>query len=216
MNFDQKDIIHTYNRLMALQKNGNTFTVPDMSLTEIHAYLFKNLYASAGQIRTCELWKNYMFERPENLNTKLFDCLKTLQHNIETTYDSADFYKLLARDYSELNRLHPFLDGNGRTQREFLRQQLAKQNIVINFHNTSYADMLYASKAGCHKDYKPFIQIFKSCIRKPTGEFDNAGSYYKHLPYLAILSYDDLPSSIEQLTIAPMQYHARLGGYKQL
>ena len=206
MKSDEKEIILSYNRLMALQKNTTTL---DMSLTEIHEYLFKNLREYAGKIRTSNLWKNHMFERPDNLNKMLSDCLKTLQRHIETVHDTSEFYELLAMDYSKLNNLHPFLDGNGRAQREFLRQQLAKQNMVINLNCTSYSDMLYASKAGCHKDYRPFMRIFKNCICENPNKFESVNSYYNRLPYLAILSHDDTPLSMEQLIVTHQQYNTQ-------
>ena len=46
---------------------------------------------------------------------------------------------------SEINVLHPFREGNGRTIREFARQLLLKNGYYFNLHEISPKEMLEAS-----------------------------------------------------------------------
>lgn len=55
------------------------------------------------------------------------------------------FSQRLAYYWSELNVLHPFREGNGRTTREFMRQIALKYNYRLNLHNVDAKDILNAS-----------------------------------------------------------------------
>ena len=46
---------------------------------------------------------------------------------------------------SELNVLHPFREGNGRTNREFIRQLALENGYILNLKNVSPEDVLNAS-----------------------------------------------------------------------
>ncbi len=176
----------TKKRLEILQ--SNTPEKP-LSITKIHQYLFADLYQWAGQIRNHPLWKWQNF-CPENiLVDELRGCTTAIEQHMTSAENIRTIIEQLAKDYSRLNWIHPFQDGNGRTQREFLRQNLAKNGFIIDLHNTRYKDMEYASKQGCLHNYKPFIDIFTQCIHKSNAPYD----YYKQLSHLAILSCDDIP-----------------------
>ena len=56
-----------------------------------------------------------------------------------------DFTKRLAYYWAELNVLHPFREGNGRTTREFLRQLALKNGYILNFQNVDSKKLLDAS-----------------------------------------------------------------------
>lgn len=53
--------------------------------------------------------------------------------------DRAAFYM------GELNAIHPFRDGNGRTQREFIRQLAAKNGYSLSWSRITRAEMNEAS-----------------------------------------------------------------------
>ena len=54
------------------------------------------------------------------------------------------FIKRLSYYMAELNVLHPFREGNGRTIREFIRQLAYKNGYVLNLKNINPKDMLHA------------------------------------------------------------------------
>ena len=179
----KNEFIFSKERLNFLQKN-----TPSMSLFEIHTFLFEDIFSFAGNIRKDELWKNGRFCSSSILENSLEKCLNDFKMHFENFYNDAHFLEMIAIDYCVLNSIHPFLEGNGRTQREFLRQNLAKYGYVLDFSWTKHSDMLKASKNGCIGDYNLMTKIFSKSIHKN----DNPYEFYKNLSYLAILSSDDL------------------------
>lgn len=106
-------------------------------LQDIHAHLFQDVYEWAGQIRTDILSKgSTLFCSPafilEQSHT-LFSVFRKERYISDLTYD--DFCKRAAYYLSELNMLHPFREGNGRAQREFIRcvAMNAGYNLVWNW-----------------------------------------------------------------------------------
>jgi len=101
----------------------------------IHHFLFSDLYGWAGQIRTVNISKKgTRFTLAENIERqaelifkRLKDCnyFKGLRHG-EFVEEIVDFYCVT-------NELHPFREGNGRTQRAFLTQLIRNAGYDINF-----------------------------------------------------------------------------------
>jgi cell filamentation protein len=88
----------------------------------IHRHLFQDVYRWAGRIRTVRISKgDSMFCYPENIDAqmgKLFSSLKDASHL--HGLDPAAFAHSAARFLSDLNAIHPFREGNGRTQLAYL------------------------------------------------------------------------------------------------
>ena len=88
----------------------------------IHRHLFQDVYAWAGKIRTVRIFKDgNAFCYPEHIDRemrRLFGELKRRKHLREL--DSAIFASKAAHFLAELNAIHPFREGNGRTQLSFL------------------------------------------------------------------------------------------------
>jgi cell filamentation protein len=86
-------------------------------LQQIHAYLFGGLYDFAGQIRTKNISKGgFMFA-----NALYFPViLKNIENMPETTLDE------ILNKYVEMNVVHPFMEGNGRSTRIWLDLMLKR------------------------------------------------------------------------------------------
>jgi len=89
----------------------------------IHHHLFQDIYDWAGQPRTLRTGKGgNWFCYPENIQAeaeRLFRWLAERSHL--TDLDSHEFARDAAYFLSELNAVHPFREGNGRTQLVFLK-----------------------------------------------------------------------------------------------
>ena len=87
----------------------------------IHQFLFEDLYDWAGQIRTVDISKKgtrfCSVKDIEDLATRIFTGL----HNrkLFTKMDRREFLSEIVEFYCNTNQLHPFREGNGRTQRIF-------------------------------------------------------------------------------------------------
>ena len=66
--------------------------------------------------------------------------------------------------FADINALHPFREGNGRSQREFI-EELAKINgIDLNLTTVSKDDMIVASHDSINGHYEKLLEIFKSRV----------------------------------------------------
>jgi len=106
------------------------------SLFEIHKYLFQDIYIWAGKSRKVEISKDgKQFFPTTHFNNafRYIDSLVTEYKGI-----SRDNKKHLAQKLAEIldniNYLHPFREGNGRTQREFLRLLAIEKGITLNLN----------------------------------------------------------------------------------
>jgi cell filamentation protein len=88
----------------------------------IHHHLFQGVYDWAGKYRTVRIAKpGAMFCYPEHIEGQMELLFASLQSAPFTGSASAtEFAQAAARFLGELNAIHPFRDGNGRTQLTFL------------------------------------------------------------------------------------------------
>jgi cell filamentation protein len=106
------------------------------SLFEIHKHLFQDIYVWAGKKRIVEISKDGKQFFPISHFDNAFRYIDTL---------IADYKKVPKNNYIQLaeklavildnvNYLHPFREGNGRTQREFLRLLALDKELTLNLN----------------------------------------------------------------------------------
>lgn len=98
------------------------------NLLGIHKAIFCDIYSWAGQIRSVEIAKGgFQFCRCEYMEAQLNGLFSELEReNYLRGLDEETAVSRLAYYLGEMNVVHPFREGNGRTQRVFI-EQLAKQ-----------------------------------------------------------------------------------------
>lgn len=122
--------------LRATDFERGEFVLKEFTMEEfkkLHHYLFQDIYPFAGNFRDVQLMKgNTRFCQVQFLNDnaiKLFHQLKT-----EPSWKSLDeAAERLAYFKSELNMLHPFREGNGRTIRIYLHAYAKNQSIEWSY-----------------------------------------------------------------------------------
>lgn len=68
--------------------------------------------------------------------------------------------------FADINALHPFREGNGRTQRIYI-EALAKINgIDLNFENVTKKDMIIASHESINDNMDKLTKIFNNNSQK--------------------------------------------------
>jgi cell filamentation protein len=94
-------------------------------LQQIHKYLFDGLYEFAGKIRTQNIAKGgFRFATALYLN----EILPKVEQMPENTFE-----QIIAK-YVEMNIVHPFMEGNGRTMRIWLDMMLkTRLKKVVNW-----------------------------------------------------------------------------------
>jgi len=120
------------------------------TLLDIHRYLFQDVYHWAGEKRTVEISKQ---GKPFFL-TAYFDKGFIYIDKLITEYrkiDPADKSQLaghLAVLLDSINYLHPFREGNGRTQREFIRVLALEKGYTLNLNPPDNLDVYERYMSG--------------------------------------------------------------------
>ncbi len=93
-------------------------------LTRIHEYIFQDIYPFAGKFRLENIFKgSTFFCKSEFIADNLKKILKELKADgYLKGLEPGQFAEKAAYYMSEINMIHSFREGNGRTLREFIRQ----------------------------------------------------------------------------------------------
>ena len=88
----------------------------------IHRHLFQDVYAWAGKTRTVRVAKQgSTFCYPENIDREMRSLFADLAAKMHLRgLDAITFSRKAAHFLAELHAIHPFREGNGRTQLSFL------------------------------------------------------------------------------------------------
>lgn len=128
----------------------------------IHRALFQDLYYWAGNIRNCNISKQDLFclaQYIESYASSIFENLERNQYFInqdrETLIDS------LTNIFGDINALHPFREGNGRSQREFINILARINGYNISFVDVSAKEMIEASHKINNGDNHMMKRLFK-------------------------------------------------------
>ena len=114
------------------------------SLSEIHKFLFEDIYDFAGEIRTVNIAKgNFRFAPVMYLAEALKNIDKMPQSGFEQIIEK----------YVEMNIAHPFREGNGRSMRIWLDLMLKKEiKKVVDWSKVDKEDYLLAMERSPIRD----------------------------------------------------------------
>ena len=120
-------------------------------LSQIHEYLFSDIYEFAGKIRKENIAKNnFRFASVMYLE----DVLKKIDSMPQNNFDE------IIKKYVEMNIAHPFREGNGRSTRIWLDMILKKSlNKVIDWRNVNKEEYLLAMERSPIKDTEIMLSI---------------------------------------------------------
>jgi len=132
----------------------------------IHRHLFQDVYPWAGQIRKIRIAKSgNWFCFPENIDNQmsaLFAWLAKEKHLAGLS--AADFAKKAAHLLAELNAIHPFREGNGRTQLSFLIVLADRAGHPLDTDKLRPSAMLKATIASFDSDEAPLVKVISTLI----------------------------------------------------
>jgi cell filamentation protein len=126
-------------------------------LQAFHRFIFGDLYDWAGELRTVSIAKTDLFCLPQNLvgfAEDVFGKLARRDHYLRDL-DRATFVAKLADLLGDINALHPFRKGNGRTQRAFLAQLARAAGTPIRWGAMDPQVNIVASQAAHRGDNEP-------------------------------------------------------------
>ena len=150
---------------MELLKNPIKGNFSKTHFMNIHKFMFEDIYPFAGKIRREQISKaDTMFYPPNLIDRELdkaFDKIK--EKNMLKEFDEKKIFDNLAYVMAELNIIHPFREGNGRSIREFIRLMAKRVGCDLNWGNIDKEKLLEASILSVD-NYKVLIGILDTCV----------------------------------------------------
>ncbi len=140
-------------------------------LQQIHAYLFGGLYNFAGQLREKSISKGgYQFVYAQQLKSTL--------HKIDAMPQTTLIEIILK--YTEMNKAHPFMEGNGRSTRIWLDMMLKKQlKKCVDWSKIKKEHYMNAMVIST-VDYTVVLQLIASAL---TTKINDREMYMKGIDY---------------------------------
>ncbi len=161
-------------------------------LKSIHKFLFQDIYKWAGVPRTCAIAKKDLFCLPEYINSYAEDVFGSLIHDkYFIGYNYNETIDKLVNLFSDINALHPFREGNGRSQREFI-EELAKINgIDLDLTRVQKVDMIIASHEAVNGHNEKLYDLFTANANDLSKE--------EQIKYINLYCSDDMIEIIKDL-----------------
>ena len=137
------------------------------ALKKIHKYLFEEIYQFAGKIRKVNIAKgNFRFTPIAYLE----EAIRNIEKMPQSTYEE------IIEKYVEMNIVHPFREGNGRSTRIWLDLILKKElNLVVDWSKVDKTDYLLAMERSPIKD----IEIKELLKQSLTDKIDDREVFMK-------------------------------------
>lgn len=162
-------------RQMQLASRGITGGFDLDHLKAIHRALFQDVYHWAGEIRSVRITKGgtlrgqpvtTTFAMPLMIEGAFAQTVgKQIQSMlVEQLAEPPDFAAFAANLLGDLNHLHPFREGNGRTQREYLRQFGLLCSFHLQWGRVTGDEMIEATIQSSHEDNAALAGVILKAI----------------------------------------------------
>lgn len=157
--------IVTGERLLRLSQTPISGRFNLKHLIMIHKFIFADIFPFAGKIREENISKgDFRFAQVPYIESSanvLFEQLKTEKYLARQ--DVNQFSDRIAYYMAEINVLHPFREGNGRTQREFIRTLALKNGYCIEWNRIEPNEFLRASILSV-RDHSQLSSVINNTI----------------------------------------------------
>lgn len=123
----------------------------------IHLHLFQDIYDRAGDIRTVEISKGgSQFQFRQYIETGMADVHRRLEKaDFLRKLDPMAFAAGAARIIGDVNYVHPFREGNGRSQMYYLKQLAAPAGHPLDLTKIDAGRWMEASRQAHLGNYDP-------------------------------------------------------------
>ncbi|MCL2192206.1 MAG: Fic family protein [Treponema sp.] len=155
-------------KLLKLFKSSAPSKFDFALLCDIHKNIFEDIYKWAGQARRGDFFskgssifcRGFLIQSSADI---LFDNLAKEKYLCNLNKES--FISRMAYYMGEVNALHPFREGNGRTAREFFRQLALHAEYLLDFSDTKKDELLIADINAFNGSYENLITILGNAVR---------------------------------------------------
>ena len=133
---------------------------------ELHKQLFGDLYEWAGTVRSMNISKKGTvfcnFEDIERIGTLKFQRLA--EQNYLKGLTKSRFIDELTEFYYDINMLHPFREGNGRTLRLFITLLVRNAGYTLNFSDCDSDLLMIATIKAAQGDLSLLKEVFSELV----------------------------------------------------
>lgn len=165
---EQADADFSAVRLAQLQRRELRGDYDLTHLRAFHRVVFGDLYPWAGELRTVWIAKGDPFCMPQHIESFAEDIFSRLAARDHLRrLDRAEFIDGLTAFLGDLNALHPFRDGNGRTQRAFCAQLAHHAGHQLRWAPMDPAENITASRASLRGDNAPLRAMLERLVDRP-------------------------------------------------
>ena len=133
---------------------------------ELHKQLFGDLYEWAGTVRSMNISKKGTvfcnFEDIERIGTLKFQRLA--EQNYLKGLTKSRFIDELTEFYHDMNMLHPFREGNGRTLRLFITLLVRNAGYTLNFSDCDSDLLMISTIKAAQGDLSSLKEVFSELV----------------------------------------------------
>jgi len=154
----------------------NNVSVSEPLIKRFHHILSKNIDdTNAGKYRDININFTESDHEPPHFSTMIDEMARLIVCHNENSIKMHPV-ELAARIHADLIKVHPFIDGNGRTARLLMNLELIKSDfppavIPANLKKEYFATL---DKAHMQNDYEPFIRLVADASEKSLIIYLNA------------------------------------------
>ena len=132
-------------------------------LQAIHRHLFQDVYEWAGEIRTVEIAKGRsQFQPRQYIAIGMADVHRRIvERNYLRDLDPQGFAQEAGRIMGDVNYVHPFREGNGRTQFQYLAQLAEHAGYPLDLKRIPPTLWIAASQAAHQGDYQRMSEAIR-------------------------------------------------------
>ena len=164
-----KDLEKVYSlfRLAELQLKKTADPLDVKAYLAIHQSILQDVYPFAGELRQEMISKgSSSFAHPKHIEAQLLKIFNELKaENYLKKLSREQLISRLAYFLSELNALHPFREGNGRSIREFARQLLLNAGYQLEWDKAiEPAEIINAFVDSFNKDNSRLERLLSEVI----------------------------------------------------
>lgn len=174
---DTYEKVNALDRKLSLSRYGDLQKKPlegnfDLAhLKAIHGYLFQDIYYFAGQLRDMPMQIDPVtrFVNPYKIESLLDVFFQKLQKsNFLKGLGKKSFITQMAQRLTDINIIHPFRDGNGRSKRVFFSELAKNAGYELNWYRCTNNEWKYADECAfdSSRDGKRDISYLKYLLDK--------------------------------------------------
>lgn len=137
-------------------------------LQAIHRHLFQDIYEWAGEIRTVEINKGaQQFQFRQYIHTGMADVHRRLvRSRFLTGLSRQDFAQQVAVIIGDVNYIHPFREGNGRAQLQYLKLLTERAGHPVDLARIDTKRWIEASQVSHAAAYALMARLIAEAILK--------------------------------------------------